>query len=326
MSTLYKMHNMVSECQKIPNALDIFLYAANSDQRCYNVLSFFLKNKYKLGEKILFDYKKLRPLPSTIEVSHTHDFDILNTNYLMYQQCNPTIVPCEMDDDDVNYIAKMNLTEHTKLGLDITGFTTPDVFRIIYVLKEIKKIQSLYVFYTEPQHYVFKKDIFITYEHLIGERTYKPVPEYFAVGSYEKELLVFFLGFDLSVSDYIYEKALPHEAIAINGFPAYLPKLKDISLLNNYSLLTAHIDNEHRFYAKAINPFSSYNTLCEIRDLYHDYLMNICVLGTKPMALGACLFSLKNQSSVKVTYPYPQQYAPHTTESQTKSWCYSIDL
>jgi hypothetical protein len=311
---------MASECKKIPSSLDIFLYAANSDQRCYKVLSSFWENKYTLGEKILFDYKKLRPLFSA------DDFDILNDNYLMYQRCNPSIVQCEKDDDDVKYIANMDLTEHTKLGLDITGFTIPDVFRIIYVLKEIKNIQNLYVFYTEPQHYVFKKDIFNTYEHLIGERTYKTVPEYSTVGSYEKELLVFFLGFDSSVSDYIYEKALPHEAIAINGFPAYLPKLKDISLLNNYSLLTSHIDNKHQFYAKAINPFSSYNILCEIRKLYPDYLMNICVLGTKPMALGACLFSLNNKSNVKVTYPYPQQYSLHTTKSLTNSWCYSIDL
>jgi hypothetical protein len=327
MSKLYEMYDIKSDAQRIPNMLDVYFCAANSDQRCYNVLSFLSDGRCKIHNITVFDYQKLRPQPHDTNAQCDDNFELLNNNYQAYHRFNTTdIISCSAEDDDVNYIAHMQIETDAQIGIDITGFTIPDVFRIMYILKEIKHIASINVFYTEPQHYVFKQDMFDTYEYLIGERTYKPIPEYFAVGRYEKELLVFFLGFDLYVSDYIYEKALPNEAIAVNGFPAYLPKLKDISLLNNYSLLTAHIDSEHRFYAKAINPFSSYNTLCDIRESYPDYLMNICVLGTKPMALGACLFSLNNKKNVKVTYPYPQKYALHITESQTKSWCYVIDL
>jgi hypothetical protein len=290
-------------------------------------LSLLIENKCEIENIVLFDYEKLRPKTKDINGKQTPNFKVLVENYNKYSSYNPTVkYSCIEADDDVNYLARMTLSEDTMIGIDITGFTVPDVFRALYILKEIKKVRSLYVYYTEPQHYIFKEDIFNTYEHLSGERTYKPVPEFFTVGSYEKELLVFFLGFDLYVSDYIYEKALPHEAVAINGFPAYLPKLKDISLLNNYSLLTSNIDNDHRFYARANNPFSAYNTLCDIREQYPDYLMNVCVLGTKPMALGACLFTLENRHNVKVTYPYPQQYAPNTTEAHTKSWYYIINF
>jgi hypothetical protein len=114
--------------------------------------------------------------------------------------------------------------------------------------------------------------------------------------------------------------------VVINGFPSYVPKLKDISLLSNYSLLTSSIDYEHKFFAKANNPFSAYNVLCDIRSKYKDFLMNICVLGTKPMALGACIFALKNLEDVKVTYPYPQNYLSRTTVDSTKSWHYVVEI
>ena len=314
------MFEITVEVDKLPDHLNYFLFAANSNMRCYNSLLKLSDSSCSIDTKIVFDYKKLRP-------TKEKDGDEVLKNYEEYEKYDPTIVhECIGEDDDVNFIAKLQIVESDCMGLDITGFTVPDVFRLLYILKEIKKIKSIHVFYTEPQHYLFKEDIFDTYEYLSGERTYKPVPEYFTIGSYEKELLVCFLGFDMYVSDYIYEKVLPYEAIAINGFPSYLPKLKDISLLNNYSLLTANVDSEHRFFTRANNPFSAYNTLCDIRKKFPDCLMNICVLGTKPMALGACLFSLDNKQNVKVTYPYPQHYVPKTTESSTKAWYYVVDF
>lgn len=50
-------------------------------------------------------------------------------------------------------------------------------------------------------------------------------------------------------------------------------------------------------YAQANNPFSAYNTLVEIKDSNTDKLLDICVLGSKPMALGACMFALRNPRS-----------------------------
>ncbi|NLN72535.1 MAG: hypothetical protein GX137_07130 [Thermoplasmatales archaeon] len=327
MNRLYKMYELEADKVNLPLKLDYFLIAANSDQRCYNSLSLLLDYNCNIENIVLFDYQKLRPKPKDINGVITPNLEILEENYNNYKNFNPTVNhPCVKDDDDVNFMATMTLSENTQIGIDITGFTVPDVFRILYILKELKKIRSLYVYYTEPQHYIFKENIFNKYEHLLGESIYKPVPEYFTVGSYERELLVFFLGFDLLRSNYIYEKALPDEVVVINGFPAYIPKLKDISLLNNYSFLTAHVDNGHIFYTRANNPFSAYNTLCDIRGQFPDYLLNVCVLGTKPMALGACLFCLENKENVKVTYPYPQQYAPNTTQARTKSWCYIINF
>lgn len=66
-------------------------------------------------------------------------------------------------------------------------------------------------------------------------------------------------------------------------------------------------------YAQANNPFSAYNTLVEIKDSNTDKLLDICVLGSKPMALGACLFALRNPQIVKVSYPFPKASRVHTS-------------
>eukprot|EP00831_Metopus_contortus_P077480 TRINITY_DN7286_c0_g1_i6.p1 TRINITY_DN7286_c0_g1~~TRINITY_DN7286_c0_g1_i6.p1 ORF type:complete len:209 (-),score=4.45 TRINITY_DN7286_c0_g1_i6:202-828(-) len=163
----------------------------------------------------------------------------------------------------IDFILNSEINSKSIVGLYITGFTIPDIFTILQILKENKNVKTLYVFYTEPKHYLFKDTVFDTYEYLRGERRYESIPGYTSIKS-DPELLVCFLGFDNNVSNVLFDKVIPVETITINGFPSYLPKLKDISLLNNYSLLTK-IDRDSQLYTRANNPFSSYNTLCEIR-------------------------------------------------------------
>lgn len=325
------MYEVPTDQDKIPLTLDYILCAASSDQRCYHVLDSLSYLDCKIQNIIIFNYQKLQPLYIDVYGQKRDNFNSLiqeYNHYLIYKDFATSFktIACVNDNDDINFINTINFQENIEIGLDITGFTIPDLFRIFYFLKEIKHCCKIHVFYTEPEHYLFKKFIFDTYSHLSGQRTYKSLPEYFASGESTKELLILFLGFDPDISNYIYDKALPTEVIAINGFPSYLPKLKDISLLNNYPLITSHIDTNHKFYTRANNPFSTYNTLHDIREKYNDFLINICVLGSKPMALGACIFALQNKDNLKVTYPYPQEYSPNITKSRTKSWYYEINL
>ena len=53
--------------------------------------------------------------------------------------------------------------------------------------------------------------------------------------------------------------------------------------------------------------------------------LNIAPLGTKPMALGACLFAIHNPE-VRVIYPIPDKYENLTTEECWDSWVYGIPL
>ena len=322
MNKLYSMQEINEGIQLglFPEKFDYLFCAANYDKRTYNAFNLLEKSNIIADNKIVLDYDKLRPEDNQNGQSQAF------IDYQKYTLLRPThIQKCSNSDDDVKYINSLNIAQNTTIGIDITGLTIPDIFRMLYVLKELKGVRTLHVFYTEPQHYVFDNDTFNQYTHLSGEKLYKPIEEYYITGV-GPELLIFFLGFDSGVSNYIFEKAQPQETIIINGFPSYVPKLKDISLLNNYSLITSSIDTDHRYFTQANNPFSAYNVLCDIVNKYHNYLINICVLGTKPMALGAGIFSLDNLQRVKVTYPYPQKYISNNTVDMTTCWHYIIEF
>lgn len=138
-------------------------------------------------------------------------------------------------------------------------------------------------------------------------------------------MLVCFLGFERLISKYIHERKEHADVIAINGFPAYYPKLKDISLEHNYELIST-IGTDCVRYAQANNPFSAYNALIEIKEKNADKLLDICVLGSKPMALGACMFALRNPDIVKVSYPFPKTHRIHTSIEVSDVWRYRIGL
>jgi hypothetical protein len=109
----------------------------------------------------------------------------------------------------------------------------------------------------------------------------------------------------------------------VNGLPSYSLKLKDVSLLNNYDLITK-IGSDSVHYAAANNPFSSYNLLESLHRKNKGTLINICTIGSKPMALGACLFALDNLEDVKVTYPFYEKINFDADEISGKIWKYGI--
>lgn len=207
----------------------------------------------------------------------------------------------------------------------IQSISVPDIFRIFYVFKEFLKIETINVVYAEPGYYNYFNGLYFAYEEDVVEREYTPLSEYFTSAVSRDVVLVCFLGFERLISKYIHERKEHSDVIAINGFPAYYPKLKDISLAHNYELISTIGLNCVR-YAQANNPFSAYNTLVEIKDSNTDKLLDICVLGSKPMALGACMFALRNPQIVKVSYPFPKASRVHTSIEVSNLWLYTITL
>lgn len=318
----YDIFPVDTKISKRVKSLDWLIIAANCDKRAYAISS-KLKNdpNIALGNLCVFDYDKFKPKED--------DADNY-AQYMIYSTLNPEkVISCIDRDDDIDGLAKLAISETQIVGIDITGFAIPDIFRIMFVLSKIQKITLVYAFYAEPRQYPYKDGIFDSYELLGGECTYEALPEYgssgLQTGEKLNETLVCFLGFDKGKARYMHEKINPSNTVVINGFPPYLPKYKDISLVNNRDLLNIiGIDSIH--YAEAKNPFASYNALDSIRKQYDGDLLTVCVLGTKPMALGACIFSLKNADNLKVVYPYPTEYAKNTSDESDRNWCYIVDL
>jgi hypothetical protein len=58
---------------------------------------------------------------------------------------------------------------------------------------------------------------------------------------------------------------------------------------------------------------------------YKDYRIDILPVGSKPMALGACLFALKNiKNSCRMIFPFPSEYKPNQSIGHGKLWEYQL--
>ena len=209
------------------------------------------------------------------------------------------------------------------LLVDITGFSIPNLYRFLFVLREIVGVHELNVLYTEPKHYLFGKETYGSYQYYIGEREYRALDEFYVSGEDSKEILAIFLGFDRMTSSVVKEAVDPTETILINGFPSMTPKLKDISLLNNHELIS--LLGRPTYSVKTNNPFATYNTLQTIQSSHPHTLINVCVLGTKAMALGAGIYALLHKD-IKLSYAYTKQHAVITSIGAETTWYYHFSI
>lgn len=315
---LYEMKLVSGEIIK-NGSFDIFLLAAGSDYRAYEILRMMKSENASIKKILLFDF---------LERAQIID---KNDPYYNYQAIGFNgISPIQCSIKDPNsclqnvILLESELMVAPKIALDISCFTKPYFFYLIKLLKERFKIESINVFYTEPQSYLFPRGIFTSYRSSTGPITILEIPGfsgYEARG--EKRVLVILLGFDGDLSKEINEDISPSETLVVNGFPSYSPKFKDISLVANEKL-TSDKDVVIRF-SRANNSFEVFNLLKDIKNQNRNSFINIAPLGTKPMALGVCLFAL-NYPDVRVVYPLPETYEKVTTNKCWNSWQYLIPL
>lgn len=297
--------------------VDYFLVSISNEERCYSVLNILKEREIKIQNLILFIYEKFE---GNVLSKQKQDF---------LDECAQVVklIRCDVGNDgqDSISLANIGMEKEARIGFDITGFAIPDVFKILYVLNNVIETSHVDVFYTEPKYYCYQNGIFTTYARNSGECLYNVIEEYNNTGNGKREVLVCFLGFDRNVSKYVYDEVAPYETVVINGFPSYLPKLKDVSLLNNYELI-ATVGRERVVPVRANSPYATYNCLNMVSKRYKEDLLNICVLGTKPMALGAAMFALRNPQRVKVSYAFPEKYKSNSSSEVGDSWCYQIDF
>ncbi|MBA7537795.1 hypothetical protein ES705_30065 [subsurface metagenome] len=314
------MNKIEDDWDDIPKSYDCFLVAGGSDFRAYEILRKANKRKIKIENVLFFDFDERK---KNIDIE-------CEKAYYKYRSLKLRIkeIPCSIKDPSTCIKSlgnhKIDLSIYKNIAIDISCFTKPYFFLILKHLQTIHKLSSITAFYTEPKSYVFPKGLYISYQSSLGPLRVLEIPGY--TGSDlrgQKRLLVILLGFDGDLSREINEDVAPVETIVVNGFPGYAPKFKDISLICNEKLIYEQgIDIS---YSRANNPFETYNLLENLKKKYRDFFINIAPLGTKPMALGACMFAIHHPEA-RVVYPMPENYMKVTTDRCWNSWAYNIPL
>lgn len=302
---------------------DYILLACGSDYRAYQTLRKREVFGVKFKTAVLFDFVERR---GHLDRRTSPAYDSFKD---MGVRCE--IIRCSISDPSTCVKTlrggTLHFTKDSVIAVDISCFTKPYFFALLKFLKEQEQVAHVTVLYTEPLSYLFSAGDYRSYHSTSGALSVMEMPGF--PGSDTRttnRLLVIMLGFDGELSSHVYDAIAPDELIVINGFPSYSPKFKDISLMNNEKLLGAgELSSASMEFSCADNPFEIFNLLELLRRQRPDSFFNVAPLGTKPMALGACLFAL-NTPGVRVVYPFPEEYAYQTTIDCWNSWAYEIPL
>lgn len=232
-------------------------------------------------------------------------------------------------------LEKTLISESDSIGIDITCFPIPHFFLILKYFSSL--VKNIIVHYTEPLNYIMNSGIFKSYfstKGPINTDEIKGFPGITAKNGSNERVLFCLLGFDNDLLPTVIQDSSPSKIVTINGFPSFYPKFKDISLVNNEKILSSSDyadlrEKEENFknlvYVEANNPFDVINALEGLKQKHRDRCIDIVPIGTKPMALGVCLFSIYNDD-IRVIYPFPEEYITTTTKECKKSWEYVVRL
>ena len=315
---VYKMRALDSGGDSLVN-VDYLIVAAGSDDRGLDVFRHYARSDGKTSCAILLEFReRTSTLTKSEREAQRSKFD---AETLPVVRIEGTL------EEPSTFIAELTSAgiksgQAYKVGVDMTLFTRPFLFWLLKYLNRTLPAPEIFVYYTEPESYRYAEGTFDTYQATVGPLEVREIPGFPGTPrSSGASSLTVLLGFDGQLATAINEDIAPRETIVVNGFPSYFQKYKDISLVNNERL----VSGARLFYAPADNPFETYNMLDHIRSHAPDSSMTLAPLGTKPMALGACMFAIDNDD-VRVVYPRPKEYVSQTTRASWRSWRYDVRL
>lgn len=202
--------------------------------------------------------------------------------------------------------------------IDITGIKHPAFFYLLSLLIEKEKPRQLFVGYTEPERYVPHgsteiEERFQLFEGYLGIRA---LPGFARLPDDPKEkLLVVFLGFEGTRLQYVHGETEPGDGntIAVVGFPAFRPGWQNLTMAANQSALQSTRACLYMQTAIAYSPFDAYNLLHELQSQRPTQRLIMAPIGTRPHALGAVLYAIKNPGSY-LLHDFPIEVQEHRTE------------
>ena len=321
----YIMNNVRSS-KYTPNKFDVLITNISDDEnRSYSLVHELYEKKSIIDNIIVLDYKNQKEMI----LAKLHGLNIFkNIEYILTTK-----------EDENSIIQVRNLLKDLKdnciIGIDISCIPVPQFFLLMKIIFLYQT--EVYVYYTEPIRYLMNEGIFESYFSTKGPITTKEITGFSGItvnnenDSIERTLLCI-LGFDNDLLPTVIQDAAPRKIVPINGFPSFYPKFKDISLSNNEKILSGSnyvnkldksIRHTNYVYVEANNPFDTYNTLEELKQKCKSNCIDVVPLGTKPMALGVCMYAIRN-NDVRVIYPFPEEYVKNISEESKNTWEYII--
>lgn len=236
------------------------------------------------------------------------------------------IMPLDIQFQQTIFISKLREISSKILDgriiIDISCIHIPEIFMLLKYFKILKSMLSIDIAYSVPFEYEFADEPFTSYCSYYGNLKTSDLLGFGGIsdGAAHTKMIVF-LGFEGVLSSKIIEDIQYDNLLLVNNLPSFFQKYKDISVINNYSLLTSRYSK--LMHVPADNPFETYNFLDNIVKIDE----NVCIapLSTKPVALGVCLYAITHDN-IRIVYPMSEEYNHHSTNKVLRTYVYTIPL
>lgn len=236
-------------------------------------------------------------------------------------KCIVIDMPTEQSDFVDALIEIDELSHLEELTIDISCMKTPSLFVLMKYLKILGNVKKIAIINTIPYDYIFEEQPFASYKTYLGDLELREIIGYSGSDdmSVEEDLYIF-LGFEGPMATKVVENTVFRELYIVNTMPSYYQKYKDVSIVNNYSLVASK-GNKISF-VPAGNPFEVYNTL----EVLIDSTKPVCIapLCTKPISLGICMYAL-DHDNVRIIYPYSEKNNGIKSREVHVSYIYTIE-
>ncbi len=301
MSSVYSMGDAALT---ISDRYDVLVLGDGNDDRASAMINILASKGVRIQRVVIIKYQK--------------------EDTLSVQNVFPDVEICsiEINTEQANFLIELMKWDEMFKGtvlMDISCIRTPEMFVLLKYFKETLAKKAVNVAYSFPFDYIFEKDPFMSYTSYHGNLKTNDLLGFGGTldGTAHPHMVVF-LGFEGALSSKVTEDIQFDNLILVNSVPSFFPKYKDISVVNNYNLLTTRL-----MYVPADNPFATYNFLDSI--LSADEPACIAPLSTKPVALGVCMYALEHKN-LRVVYPVSDQYNHLSTNKVVSTSLYGIKL
>lgn len=198
--------------------------------------------------------------------------------------------------------------------IDITGLRHH--IWIPLLRSAIETGRDVRVIYVEPRHYKpnatpTEGQIFDLSERITG---ISPIPGFASLSRTDDFIFVPLLGFEGTRVAFLLEDVQPVDdrILPVVGVPGFRPEHPFNTYLANRVALRETGAWQNVLYADANCPFSLFYLLEDIATKHNKTAIKIAVVGTKPHALGASLFVMKNRGFAELIYDHPIRKSERT--------------
>lgn len=268
----------------IPLAHSIYIYGEGVEDRAAHV------SRLRISSPTLTFYR--------VERESQNNFFITEKNCLYLLRSN-------------NSLASIwdGIASGTHIYIDMTGLTHP-VWAAILRSAVNAKLNVLFV-YVEPDKYVRSNAPVEGQIFDLSTRTsgISPLAGFAVLSAKTAEEFIFvpLLGFEGTRLRFMIEQVQPgyDQIFPVIGSPGYKPWYVFESYLGNRSALEETSSWQSVRYAAGNCPFSCYYLLLDLHKSNPEAIIKIALIGIKPHALGAVLFSLASGCPTELIYDHP---------------------